>query len=71
MERERERGGGEEVAAWENQMRERERREGARAWGRGRAPGACGPEQAGLGRAGSRRGAKTHDTHRHRSGTKS
>jgi hypothetical protein len=33
-------------------MRERERREGARAWGRGRAPGVRGPERAGLGRAG-------------------
>jgi hypothetical protein len=30
-------------------MREMERREGARAWGRGRASGARGPEQAGLG----------------------
>jgi hypothetical protein len=41
------------------------------AWVRGRAPVARGPEWAGLGQAGSRRGAKTHDTHRHRSGTKS
>jgi hypothetical protein len=67
--RERERGGGEEAAARENQMRERERREG-RAWGRGRAPGARGPEWvgwAGLGRAGSCCEAKTHDTHNHRS----
>jgi hypothetical protein len=33
-------------------MRERERREGARAWGRGRALGARGPERVGLGQAG-------------------
>jgi hypothetical protein len=53
-------------------MRERKRREmGARAWGRGRALGAHGPERAGLGRARSRREAKTLDTHHHRSGTKS
>jgi ribonuclease G len=63
--RERERGGGEEVAARENQMRERERREGRGTFGgRDRAPGSRGPERAGwagLGRAGSCRGAKTHD----------
>jgi hypothetical protein len=47
---EREGGGGEEVVARENQMKERERREGARAWVRGRARGARGPERAGLGR---------------------
>jgi hypothetical protein len=45
---ERERGGGVEVAARENQMKERERKEGG-AWGRGRAPGARGLERAGLG----------------------
>jgi hypothetical protein len=47
---ERERGGGEEVVARENQMKERERREGVRAWVRGKASGARGPERAGLGR---------------------
>jgi hypothetical protein len=31
-------------------MREREKREGVRAWERGRAPVARGPERAGLGR---------------------
>jgi hypothetical protein len=61
---ERERDGGEEIAAQENQMRERERREGARMGGgagcRGRA-----------GQAGSHCGAKTPDTHNHRSESKS
>jgi hypothetical protein len=42
---ERERGGGEEVAARENQMRERERREGTRRGDMG-----TGPDWAGLGR---------------------
>jgi hypothetical protein len=42
-------------------MRERERREGG-AHGEGWAPGAHGP---GPGRAGSRRGSKSHDTHNH------
>jgi hypothetical protein len=52
--------GGEEVAVRENQMKERERKEGARAWGRGSAPGACGPERAGLGRtAGQNPAART------------
>jgi hypothetical protein len=47
-------------------MRERKRRERG-AWGRGRGARACGPERAGLGRAGWHRGAKTHDTHSLRS----
>jgi hypothetical protein len=50
-------------------MRERESREGARM-GEGQGAGGRGPERAvwvGLCRAGSRRGAKTHNTHNHRS----
>jgi hypothetical protein len=45
-------------------MRERERREGARAWGWAGAPGVRGP---GPGRAGPHRGTKIHDAHNHRS----
>jgi hypothetical protein len=48
-------------------MRGRKRRERGGAWGRGRGARARGPERAGLGQAGSRRGAKTHDTHSLRS----
>jgi hypothetical protein len=68
---ERERGGGEEIVARENQMKERERREGARAWGRGRALGARGPGQAGSGWARPHRGSKSRSTHNHRSETNS
>jgi hypothetical protein len=48
----RKRGGEEEVAAWENQMGERERREGAHRGGTGArgAPGRARPDRAGLGR---------------------
>jgi hypothetical protein len=65
----RARGGrkGEEVAAREkNQMREIERRGGAHGGGGG-APGARGPgpSWARSGRARSRRGPKTHNTHNH------
>jgi hypothetical protein len=63
----RERGGGEEVAAQENQMRERERREGPQGGGTGARDARARADRAELGRAGSRRGAKTHDTHNHRS----
>jgi hypothetical protein len=54
-------------------MREMERREG-RAWGRGRASRARGPERVswvGLGRAGSRAGTEAHNTRDHRSEFKS
>jgi hypothetical protein len=49
-------------------MRERERRERGARMGEGQGAGGT---RARAGRAGSRRGAKTHDTHHHRSGTKS
>jgi hypothetical protein len=47
-------------------MRERERREGAARMGGGAgAPGRASQGQAELGRVGSRRGSKSHDTHNH------
>jgi hypothetical protein len=67
-ERERWRRGG--CCAGKSNERKGEKGGGAHG-GRDRATGARGPEWAGLGRAGSRRGAKTLDTHRHRMGTKS
>jgi hypothetical protein len=56
-----ERGGGEEVAARENQMREREKRERrGRAWGRYGRQGRAGPGRVGLGHvAGQKRTTRT------------
>jgi hypothetical protein len=62
----RERGGGEEVAARENQMREREKRERRGcAWGRTGARGVPGRAEPGW--VLSRAGTEAHNTRDHRS----
>jgi hypothetical protein len=65
---ERERDGGEEVAARENQMTETERREEGARMGEGQGTGGAWARagQAGSGWAGPHRGSKSRGTHNHR-----